>query len=73
MTEPKKRIIVTHQNFGCDTGCCGHYFEGPTLGEFEFIHPKEHEDFRKWAEKKVAEFGCDPADLDWEHSEVTTW
>ena len=35
------KVIVYHQFYGCDTGCCGHIVEmdGKRVGGFEFIHP----------------------------------
>jgi hypothetical protein len=62
------RIVVYHGSYGCDTGCCGHYFEvdGKEQG-WEFDHPYG-EDFRKFAEDLVAtEFGPEHVkDLVWD-------
>jgi hypothetical protein len=63
------RIVVYHGGYGCDTGCCGHYFEvdGAVHGQFMFDHPYG-EDFLEWAKELVREeFGAEHiADLVWD-------
>ena len=61
------RVLVLHETYGCETGCCGHVVEvdGDMVGEFCFHHPGAESD-RAYAEDLVREAGCDPADLDWD-------
>lgn len=71
------KILVTHEYYGCDTGCCGHVItvDGGRY-DFSFSHPwlkdEDDDDARKWAEDLVRqEFGEEHvADLDWENSVV---
>lgn len=65
------KVIVYHQGYGCDTGCCGHIVEIDGKEEFFFDHPWSG-DFREWAEGLIREnFGEEHvADLDWENSFV---
>lgn len=76
---PRRRVIVSHAGYGCDTGCCGHVIEvdGVQVGDFHFDHPyadyklpPEERDavYRKFAEELVrAELGEEHvADLDWD-------
>lgn len=52
---PSRRVVVFHDFYGCDTGCCGHQavlYEGTTeisKGRFEFAHPygSSSEEFAK--------------------------
>ena len=49
LDKSKITFIVTHDYYGCDTGCCGHsieYFIDGVYGgrEFNFIHPSEDYD-----------------------------
>lgn len=65
----KRRVVVLHQYYDCNTGCCGHIIEvNGEAGEFTFSHPYG-EDFREWAEDLVREeYGEDHVkDLDWEN------
>ncbi len=80
-----KRLVVIHEGYGCETGCCGHAVRlnddplhdarypmlhcGTIVKEMDFSHPYG-EDFRAYAEEQVRAAGCDPADLDWEHSYI---
>jgi hypothetical protein len=62
------RVVVYHNGYGCDTGCCGHVVEMDGDREhFEFAHPYG-DDPRKFAEDMVREqYGEEHvADLDWE-------
>lgn len=63
------RIVVLHGSYGCDTGCCGHYFEvdGVEEGKFSFDHPYT-DNHLEWAKDLVrSEFGEEHvADLDWD-------
>ena len=69
------RLVVYHEGYGCETGCCGHVIRigekviGEQVGAFDFSHPYDG-DFREFAEKMVREAGCDPANLDWEACEI---
>lgn len=78
------KILVMHGGYGCDTGCCGHYFvvdgdeyfkqpQIKNLKNFDFSHPGWQEDHRKFAEDLVREqFGEEHVkDLDWENCLVT--
>lgn len=67
-----RRVLVTHDAYGCDTGCCGHIvsveMDGIEIGHrFSFDHPWGV-DARKFAESLVREeFGDDHvADLSWD-------
>jgi hypothetical protein len=66
------KVIVCHQSYGCDTGCCGHVVEvdGEQVGDFSFGHPYSNDNHRAFAEELVRAAGCDPADLDWENCVV---
>ena len=69
------RIVVYHGAYGCETGCCGHYFEvdGERYDSWTFDHPGWKDDFRTWAEGLVtAEFGAEHVkDLVWDECMVT--
>lgn len=66
-------VIVYHEGYGCDTGCCGHRVEltedsGRVREEFSFDHPYDARgDRMAWARELVREtFGEEHvADLDW--------
>lgn len=70
----RRHVIVYHDTYGCDTGCCGHVIEIDGATErFEFNHPNwtregGAEDPRAFAERFVREeFGDEHvADLDWD-------
>lgn len=67
----KKRIIVYHGYYGCETGCCGHYVSIiPEDAKFDewgdpskedkrkwtFSHPYTSDDeWRAWAEQQIRE------------------
>lgn len=71
------RVVVYHAEYGCDTGCCGHYvelYDESPLGdsEFTFDHPwsaMTEEQKLDWAKELVKNaFGEDHVkDLDWEN------
>jgi hypothetical protein len=72
------KVIVTHEYYGCETGCCGHVVElyeddgTYVTNDFFFDHPyykdkDEDGTWRKWAEEFVKDAGCDPKDLDWDN------
>lgn len=70
------RVVVFHGEYGCETGCCGHYVQidpaGPDEQEsFDFVHPYGR-DPRAFAEDLVRQvYGEEHvADLDWENSLV---
>jgi hypothetical protein len=79
MSEPRKKVIVFHSFYGCDTGCCGHVVQVGDEEHFQFAHPWDdvydlsgpdrEERMRKWAEELVRDtFGPEHvADLDWEN------
>lgn len=76
------RVIVYHDRYGCETGCCGHTVEVEGAGSrFEFTHPYEaysltgddrDQELRRFAEELVREtFGEEHvADLDWDNCYV---
>ena len=63
------KVIVYHERYGCDTGCCGHavYVDDERQG-FEFggtgdMDPREYAEFLV-----IQELGREHvADLDWEN------
>ncbi len=63
------RIIVFHGEYGCDTGCCGHYVEIDGRETFAFDHPKAGESPLEFAQRLVTETaGAEHvADLDWDN------
>lgn len=69
------KILVMHEGYGCETGCCGHVIyidgSGPPRRRFHFAHPYD-EDPLEWAKKLIAsEVGEEHvADLDWENCRV---
>jgi hypothetical protein len=69
------RVTVYHSEYGCETGCCGHYVkiesDGKEKRAFDFGHPYG-DDPRKYAEELVRrEYGDEHVkDLDWAHSYV---
>lgn len=69
------KVIVYHERYGCDTGCCGHAVYVDEESErrgFEFGSPDEGENLREYAEQLVSqELGPEHvADLDWENCVV---
>lgn len=67
------KIIVVHQYYGCETGCCGHVVEvdGERVGDFHFGHPYQIEasDFvRELVTKECGEEHV--KDIDWDHCVV---
>lgn len=73
--EKKRRVIVYHGGYGCDSGCCGHWVQIDGDRErFDFGHPATGEDFRTYAEELIAEtFGPEHVkDLDWKNSYIST-
>ena len=68
------KIVVYHEHYGCETGCCGHVIEvnGERRGDFIFSHPDSREEFRQFAEDLIAEqFGAEHVkDLDWPYCRI---
>lgn len=64
------KVIVLHEEYGCETGCCGHVIEvdGERVGEFDFSHPNDGEDPLEFAKRMVRdELGEQHvADLQWD-------
>lgn len=62
------KIIVYHEYYGCDTGCCGHTVRFGDDEKFAFSHPYGG-DFREFAEGLIREtFGeSHVKDLDWDN------
>lgn len=75
-----RRVIVSHEYYGCETGCCGHVVyidakigdyevEGTQVGDFEFMHGRVEDDpvayARKVCEEELGAKHC--ADLDWDN------
>lgn len=50
------RVIVVHEFYGCDSGCCGHVVEidGKRVGSFAFDHPLG-DDVRDFVRRVVTE------------------
>lgn len=75
------RVVVFHDSYGCETGCCGHTVEldpdGPAAKrEFIFDHYDGGvETPRQYAERLVREqFGAEHvADLDWDQCLIVDW
>ena len=70
------RVLVLHEYYGCDTGCCGHIVQvdGVQKG-FQFTHPytaKTPEDIRQWIIDLVTdECGADHVkDIDFDNCVV---
>jgi hypothetical protein len=64
------RILVLHEYYGCDTGCCGHVVEiDGEARPFHFAHPESDDghELRLFAEELVRDEGCDPKDIDWDN------
>jgi hypothetical protein len=70
------RIVVLHQRYGCDTGCCGHVVvvDGEQVGDFDFSHPEgsSTEDLQEYARKLVTQnYGEEHVtDIDWTSSMI---
>lgn len=70
-------VIVTHDFYGCDTGCCGHRVVavdcdgGELESRFEFAHPydEHHNKHEEFARGLAAEF-YPTLPLDWPNCEV---
>ena len=65
------KILVMHEGYGCETGCCGHVIYVGDTHRFHFTHPYG-EDHLTWAKELIAsEVGEEHvADLDWENCVV---
>jgi hypothetical protein len=79
MTEAaRRRVVVYHREYGCDTGCCGHVIEiDDEEAGWAFDHPDlddEDEARLDWAKELVRdELGEDHvADLDWENCDLVS-
>ena len=68
------RIVVLHEGYGCETGCCGHIVEvdGKMKGDFTFDHPGDTQTAEEFAENLVREICGDDhvKDLVWEECRV---
>lgn len=64
-----KKILVYHDLYGCDTGCCGHSVVMDGKREFFFDHPDYKESHIYFAKRLCIEaFGEEHCkDLDWEN------
>lgn len=52
----KKRIVVFHGMYGCETGCCGHVVEiAGSRDDFGFDHPEYGETDEAFARRLVTE------------------
>ncbi len=66
---PTKRIVVYHDTYGCDTGCCGHVVNLGDNDKFTFDHPDtQDETNRDFVERIVTEQWGEAhvADIDWD-------
>jgi hypothetical protein len=72
----KRRVLVLHQSYGCESGCCGHIVEvdGREVGRLDFGHPRGRtpDAIREYVIRRVTEAcGADHvADIDWDHCVV---
>ncbi len=66
---PTKRIVVYHDTYGCDTGCCGHVVKlGDNDEHFSFIHPYGQTDREFVKELVTKQWGeAHVADIDWDN------
>jgi len=65
-----RKVIVTHNYLGCDTGCCGHFIDiDDDQIDFFDDHPYEGDDPLAFAKRLVLQsLGEDHvADLDWDN------
>jgi hypothetical protein len=69
-----KAIVVYHDGYGCESGCCGHRVEyidekGVEQSDFFFDHPYDDDDFYEWAKRFLTkQYGEEHvADLDWDN------
>lgn len=74
------KIIVYHGEYGCETGCCGHWVKsidnkGVSRSKFEFSHPDEQAGAYEFAKETIeAAFGKEHcADLDWENCRIVSY
>lgn len=70
-----KTLVVYHNEYGCETGCCGHTIELDGKSEFAFAHPTGYsypEDPIEFAKRLlVQEFGAEHlADVDWDNARI---
>jgi hypothetical protein len=72
--EPRRRIVVSHAEYGCDTGCCGHIIliDGEEVGDsFEFAHPYGQDPLEFAKQLVTKSLGAEHvADLDWDNCVV---
>lgn len=65
------RVLVLHQEYGCDTGCCGHVVQvdGALVGYFDFGHPydRSKDSIEEYVRELVTKHcGADHVkDIDW--------
>jgi hypothetical protein len=72
------KIIVLHESYGCDTGCCGHtvYVDGEMRGNFKFEHPRSYEPYMQSVPDFIRELVTEELgeehvkDIDWENCVV---
>jgi len=67
------KLRVYHGYYGCDTGCCGHWFEldGKEFEPFEFEHPDTREELVKLAKEVVRRHWPECFDkIDWNTLDV---
>jgi hypothetical protein len=83
MTQKKIRVVVFHDSYGCETGCCGHVVEATdgSWQKFDFDHPytDDADAQRVWAvdfaqAEVVRHFGeGHVADLDWDNCIISDY
>lgn len=69
------KVVVYHEGYGCETGCCGHVVKlEDGRNEFCFDHGKDGEEPIALAKRLVAEtFGEEHCkDLDWGNCRIST-
>ena len=70
------KVVVEHDGYGCDTGCCGHKIRAyacdrkEIFDAWEFAHPGYHEDFRTWATSLAGQY-VPGVPLDWKACDVS--
>jgi hypothetical protein len=73
-----RTVVVLHELYGCDTGCCGHVVrfsdedDGPRRFDFSHADGQSDEDLKKYAEDLIRqELGEEHVkDLDFANSKI---
>lgn len=69
-----KTLVIYHNEYGCDSSCCGHTVEVDGDSAFSFYHPRRSsgETDREFAERILKEEFPEEhlADLDWANARI---